>query len=150
MDIYTLKEMIKTHEGYSNVQYKCPAGHVTIGWGHNCDANPLPEDILIYLRTKGFIAPSHSERLLDMDISIALSACRRLFPEFGSFEENRQIALVDWVFQLGEGTARKFVKTIAAINARQWEDAAKEMIRSEWAKQTPKRAQEISDMIEEG
>jgi hypothetical protein len=36
------------------------------------------------------------------------------------------------------------------INTGRWEAAAENMMKSNWAKQTPNRAREITKMIEEG
>jgi lysozyme len=143
-----LKSMIKHHEGFSNYPYKCPAGHNTIGWGFNMDANPLPADVKIYLEANGMIAPAHAERLLFISISHAQESCRRLFPGFDGFDEPRRDALTDFVFNVGEAGAKKFVHAVAAINTSRWDDAAKDMRDSLWFNQVGKRAEEITDMIE--
>ena len=33
---------LKRHEGLRLEAYICPAGALTVGWGHNCDAHPVP------------------------------------------------------------------------------------------------------------
>jgi GH24 family phage-related lysozyme (muramidase) len=60
------------------------------------------------------------------------------------------MALIDFVFQLGKTKALKFHHTIAAINTGRWEDAANHMRQSAWFKQVPKRAVEVTDLIEAG
>ena len=32
---------LKAHEGLRLFAYVCPAGRLTIGWGHNCEASPV-------------------------------------------------------------------------------------------------------------
>ena len=34
-------EQLKRHEGFRKHVYKCTAGHDTVGFGYNLDANPL-------------------------------------------------------------------------------------------------------------
>ena len=146
----TVQEFITKHEGIKNKSYKCPAGKTTIGVGHNIDAKGLPKDIADYLKKNGQIIDEMIDRLLIIDIGHAVSDCKKLFPDFDRFTPNRKMALTDFLFQLGYERARKFVHSIAAINTGRWEDAAKEMLDSSWAKQTPNRAQEVTELIEEG
>ena len=145
-----LRDMLKKHEGYSSSPYKCPAGKMTIGWGHNIEANIVPRDIEIYLGTYKMITPDMAERLLDIDIKLANAACRRIFINFDTFTDARQTALLDFVFNVGEGTVRKFKKTIAAIKSGDWNKAANEMQDSAWFVQVKGRAFEICQMIKEG
>jgi len=145
-----VRDLIKKHEGFSNTPYKCPAGKRTIGWGHNFDDNPLPKDIQGYLFANGMILPEHAERLLDQDICTSTLCCKRMYLQFDNFSDNRKAALVDFIFNVGEGTARKFKKANAAINELRWDDAADEMIDSVWYKQVGLRGPEIVGMIREG
>jgi lysozyme len=146
----TAREFITKHEGRKNRPYKCPAGFNTIGVGWNMDANPLPKDIADYLKANGRVLDDHIERLLTMSINNAVSGCKKLFPEFEQMSDNRKMALTDFIFQLGQGGARKFIHTIAAVNACQWEDAADFMRDSLWARQCPNRAAEVTELIEAG
>ena len=143
-------EFITKHEGRKKRPYKCPAGKTTIGVGHNIDAKGLPKDIEAYLKKHGQITDEMVDRLLIIDIGHAVSDCKKLFPDFDKFTPNRKMALTDFLFQLGYNNASKFVHTVAAINTNRWEDAAKEMLDSDWARQTPNRAQEVTELIEVG
>ena len=146
----TISELITKHEGRRSKPYKCSAGANTIGVGHNIDANPLPADIAKHLKETGSIDNEMIARLLAMDIIRAASDCKKLFPEFNSFSHNRRAALIDWCFQLGFTRASRFVTSIACINTGRWSEAAEAMRNSKWAEQTPNRAAEITDLIEEG
>jgi len=143
-------ELIEKHEGRKLKPYKCPAGKNTIGVGWNMDSNPLPKAIANYLSTNGKITDEMAEQLLKISINITINDCKTLFHGWKTFTENRKAALTDFVFQLGLTKASLFVKTIAAINTGRWEDAAREMEKSGWFYQVPKRAAEIVNMIEVG
>jgi len=145
-----LKELLISHEGKRNEVYRCSAGHRTIGVGWNLDANPLPRDIQAYLDEHGCLNDACIDRLLDISIGWATKDCHDLFPDFDYFTENRQMALIDFVFQLGRTKALRFSKSIAAINTGRWEDAALNLSRSLWYEQVPNRAEEICKLIEEG
>lgn len=146
----SLKDLIKKHEGFSNHVYLCPAGKRTIGWGHNIDANPLPKHIQAYLDAWGYLLPEHCEELLESDINVAIESCERIYPFFSAATERRQNALVDFCFNVGEGTARTFKNTNRAINEGRWDDAAKGFENSKWFSQVGNRSREIVSMIREG
>ncbi len=38
-----LRQSIQDHEGFRDRPYRCPAGHWTVGWGHNLEAHH-PDD----------------------------------------------------------------------------------------------------------
>jgi len=145
-----IAQFITKHEGRKNKPYKCPAGKNTIGVGWNFDANPLPQHIADYLKENGKITDAMIDYLLRISITNAVLDCEKIFPEFNNFTDNRRMALIDFVFQLGAGGARKFVHAIAAINTGRWEDAAKEFRDSNYYRQVPKRAEEVIELIEEG
>jgi lysozyme len=144
----SLRAMLQRHEGYRKTAYKCPAGHLTIGIGHNIDANPLPENIQKHLGLYGYITDRMIERLFQGDIETATEACKRLYPELYSFSVDRRNALIDFVFNVGEATAREFVNTNKAINDERWQDAANGIRKSAYYRQVGKRGEEIARMIE--
>jgi lysozyme len=146
----TIKQFITKHEGMEYMPYKCPSGRWTIGIGHNYQDNPLPYDIDNYLREHGKILDDHIDRLLFMDVSRATEDCKSLFPKWDTFSHNRQMALIDFLFQLGKTKASKFKKTIICINAEGWDDAARHLQNSLWYTQVPRRAREVIKLIKEG
>jgi lysozyme len=146
----TAEEFIEKHEGRKLIPYKCPAGFRTIGIGWNFDSNPLPPSIKTYLKNNGKITNDMANLLLSISIKVATSDCEDLFPEFDNFSNDRKIALIDFLFQLGKTRASKFVHAIAAINTGHWNDVANEMRNSNWFKEVPNRAQEVTDLIENG
>ena len=147
MDVY---EFIERHEGRRIRPYRCPAGAMTIGVGWNMDANDLPDDIARFLVANKYITDDMIDRLLEISVRQAVADCRVLFPGWDAMEPARKMALTDFVFQLGFRRARGFRHAIAAINTNRWEDAAREMLDSAWASQTPKRAAEITEIIKTG
>lgn len=145
-----IRDLIARHEDKSLKLYICPAGAKTIGVGHNMDSKPLPAYMAAYLKEHGEITNEMADDLLDMDIANATGDCLRLYDNFSSFTPARYNALVDFLFNVGIGTARSFKKARAAINAGDWNLAAHEMEDSEWFKQVKGRGFEIVRMIREG
>ena len=144
------KALIKKHEGISLIPYRCPAGFRSIGYGYNFDANPLPDDIREYLNRNGKITIEMSERLLDSMVEVAVSDCKSLYPTFDGFSKNRRNALIDWLYNIGKGTAKKFVTTNRMINDGDWDAAADNLALSKWYKQVGRRGKEICALLREG
>ena len=51
------------------------------------------------------------------------------------------------VFQLGKTGVSKFKKFFEALNNQDYNEAANQMLNSNWYKQTPKRCEELSNTI---
>lgn len=142
--------LIRIHEGLKLKPYRCSAGKRTIGYGHNIDANGLPAEIAARLKRNGQITVADAEALLDADMQIAERDCMRLFPAWETYTDNRKAALIDFLFNVGVATARKFKIAIGHVNAGHWEAAASAMLASAWARQVGRRSGTVTRMIEEG
>lgn len=146
----TLRERLKQEEGFSDVPYRCPAGHWTIGYGHNMEASPLPVDIRKNLDVCGRITHSDAERLLDADIERAEIAAKVLFPNYNELTVNRRGVLVDMAFNMGEATLGKFKRMRAAVLKNDYETAAQEMEGSRWFSQVGDRSKRLVKIMREG
>ena len=145
-----LREMLEKHEGRRKSVYKCTAGKNTIGVGHNIDAKGLPPDIDNFLEDNGYITDEMIDRLLDDDIEDAITDALKLYPNLERFGDVRMNALIDFVFNVGYGTAKKFVNTNKLINAEKWEQASDSLLQSKYARQVKGRAKEIAEMLRWG
>jgi lysozyme len=145
-----LLDLIRRHEGLRLKPYFCTGGARTIGYGWNLDAHPLPTDIAACLRVTGAITEDMAERLLNISVDAAIRDCRAIFPDFDSYSEARQFALIDFIFNVGVTTALKFKRTIAAVKAGDWDRAADGFQNSKWFSQVKSRGPEIVSMIRNG
>lgn len=73
-----------------------------------------------------------------------------LFPAFFTYTQNRQVALLDQGFNLGETRFREFRGEISAILSGEWEKAAQEALDSVWAKQVGERATRDAAWLAQG
>lgn len=142
-----LREQLKIDEGWRDRPYKCPAGHNTIGYGWNMDVHPLPKGIADYLKAHGNIKKDHGETLLSLSINLAAFECEHLYTGFESFPADKKDALINFMFNVGPGTAREFKKANAAINRGDWQTAAAEMKDSKWYRQVGQRAERIIKIL---
>lgn len=127
------RESLKIHEGFSEFVYKCPSGYNTIGYGRNLDQ-------------KG-ITVEEADYLLDNDIGECLVDLSRFLKCWDRLNETQQAALIDFRYNLGAWGFRLFKKCIAALEAGDYEEAAKQIMDSRYAKQVGRRSLNIANGI---
>jgi len=126
----TITELITSHEGRKRKPYKDTAKPPkwTIGVGWNITDRPLPKPIKAYLDEHGEIAEEMIDALLETSIKEATQDCKDLFPDFNSFAENRQMALIDIIFNMGRfKISHKFPTFVHNVNIEDWQAAADEL-----------------------
>jgi lysozyme len=148
MTVDGLREMLKVHEGYKHKPYFCTAGKKTIGVGWNMEAHRLPDDIAAFLRLHGCITDEMIERLLTISLDSVMRDCREIFPEFASYTEGRQAAIIDMTFQMGAGIWNG--TTADLIKAGKWSRAADRVKTWKYHRQTPERAEENIALLRMG
>ena len=131
-----LIETLRRHEGVKNTLYKCTSDKWTIGVGRNLEDVGVSDDEIDYLLQNDI---TRTENLLD-----------EYMGWWSDLDNIRQEALINFVFNVGIGTAMKFKKAMAALEAHDYDTAAIEMMDSNWAKQVGSRAEEVTQMIKTG
>lgn len=123
--------MLKHFEGFRSLPYRDTRGVLTVGYGTSLQ--------------NGITEPE-AQLLLQSRVQTTETA---LFQEgwYQTLSEVRKAAILSMAYQLGIEGFRKFKATIAALSAGDFSTAAYQMMSSRWARQTPGRAQEVSDMI---
>lgn len=113
--------MIRRFEGFSAVPYLCPAGYLTVGYGHvvknpTAFRQPITEDEAV--------------RILSVDVETAERAVLRLISvplTDGQFD-----ALVSFTFNLGAGALQRSTLR-RKVNREEHEDVPAEFLRWIWA-----------------
>lgn len=131
-----LKALLMRHEGLSLRVYKDSQGLDTIGFGR-C------------LETVG-ISEAEAMIMLDNDIAKVVAYCRQAFTWFNSLDDSRQNVVCSMVFNLGALGFSEFKKMIAALAAKDFDEAANQMLLSKWAAQVGPRATELAQMMRDG
>ena len=125
----------RRYEGLRLKPYTCPAGHLTIGYGHNLE-NGIPPEV--------------AEVLLQADLSYAQMEVGGNLPWANELDEVRQFVLVDMCFNMGIAKLLTFKKFLAALQTKNYVTAAQEMLDSRWAGQVGRRAVELAEMMKTG
>lgn len=129
--------ILKKEEGWRSEPYYCSEGYPTVGYGFKLadkDA-PLP---------KFYLPKPVGEVWLQQEIEELL---QQLYSDISEISPVRAAVLVSMAFQLGLVGVRKFKRMWAAVEASEWNEAAKEMLDSLWATQTAARANRHAEMI---
>lgn len=133
MDRNKLKALLIRHEGLSLKLYKDSRGLLTIGYGRCIELVGISEGEANYL--------------LENSMGAVVCFCRDKFPWFNSLNDDRQNVLCSMAYNMGSEKLLEFKKMLAAIAAKDFEQAATEMLCSVWASQVGSRATELADMM---
>lgn len=137
MTVATLSasQLIEEEEGRVNHAYQDQFGYWTIGVGHLIDG-----------RKGGKISEVIIDQLLADDIleKTAFLGENAVYRALGPYQ---QAALVSMAFQLGEKGLNEFHTMWSKLAQRDWNGAAAAALDSEWARQTPARAQREARML---
>jgi lysozyme len=128
----TLREQLIADEGKRTSAYKDSLGYWTIGVGRLIDAS-----------MGGFLRDDEINLMLDNDIASARRDCKKLFPAYDTFSQDRQDALANMMFNLGIKKFTNFTTTVGHINAGKWAEAQESAAQSLWFRQVGKRAERI-------
>ena len=131
-----LTELLKKHEGVKYELYKCTSDKWTIGVGRNLEDVGISEE--------------EADYLLQNDIERTIELMDDYIPWHDNLDLVRHEALVNFVFNVGIGTAMKFKKAMSALEEGNYDVAADEMMDSNWSKQVGHRAVEVTQMIRTG
>lgn len=131
---------LKADEGVRRTAYQDHLGYWTIGVGRLIDAS----------KPGAGLRDSEIEFMLRTDIEDRIAALGNALPWFHELDEVRQGVLVNMAFQLGIRGLLGFTTTLGLIKDRKYAEAADQMLRSKWAKQTPDRAARLAKQMKTG
>ena len=130
-----LLENIKKHEGFVEHVYDDSLGIPTIGYGFAIKDLILDEDI--------------AEEILIRKLERLKRSAYNRFKWLEDSPIEIQEVVIEMCYQLGVRGVSKFKKTISFLKNGDWVKASEEMLDSLWAKQTPNRAKNLSNIVKE-
>lgn len=116
----------KLAEGLSLKPYRCPAGKLTIGYGHNLEANGISEEI--------------ANQLLHEDLDIAESY---VLKTLGHLKEPFYSIAIDMVFNLGPKSFSSMKRLNKALADHNKDEVLTELVDSKWFLQVGYRSKAI-------
>lgn len=128
----TTFDFIKEEEGFREKPYLDTLGVPTFGIGFT------------------YITEEEADWILAKRLSEIETELRVKYRWYDNLNATRQDVMISMVYQLGFGGIAKFKKFIAAMERKDYDTAAVEMLDSLWARQTPNRAKRQAYMIKNG
>lgn len=154
MDVTTLMGWIEHWEGRRNKTYIDTMGHPTVGIGFNLGADGAQDAVealgLNYDQVRAgtqILTDAQVDTLFEQSVNKAIADARTVVPNFDTIPADKQIVIVDMIFNLGVAGFSTFRNTIAAINNQDWITAARQMQQSLWYKQVGDRAKADCDLM---
>jgi lysozyme len=131
-----LLAQLRRDEGFRSKPYRDSVGKLTIGYGRNLD-------------DRG-ISRAEAEMMLVSDVLELIAWLDRELPWWRQLGEPRQWVLVAMAYNLGPAGLLGFRRALEAMQAGDWETAAREMLDSRWAQQVGPRAHRLAQQMREG
>ncbi len=128
-----MSDLIVKHEGIRKFPYKDTTGHTTIGVGRNLDERGITEDEAIYL--------------LKNDIDNCINELSERLYWFESAPDKVKMVLIDMCFNCGIFGLLTFRNTLEHIKNGNYELAAEDMLKSQWAREVGPRALELTQIL---
>lgn len=156
-DYDALWDHIERYEGRRHKAYVCTAGHPTIGIGFNLDRGDAGARLGALgldpaaVRAGGVtLTDAQVDELFEPDLANAIDGAHRLVRGFDGLSARRQHACVDLTYNLGASGFGRFTKTLEALNAGRYDEAARELQTSRWYAQVGQRGPVVVAMMRDG
>ena len=123
----SLELFIKTREGFCERAYRCPNGHLTVGYGHNLESNVISKE------TASVILAEDVRKVVSRLESDKLKHIRRL-------PENWQFVCADMLFNIGSASFLGMRRLNEALEKHAFDKALAELVDSSWFTQVGDRS----------
>ena len=143
MNIEQLREQLEVDEGCVYEIYNDHLGYPTFGIGHLVTESD-PE------QGQSLGTTVSSERVaeaFESDIQSVLRDCNVLYSDFHNLPEEAQQVIANMMFNLGRPRLSKFAGMKRGVDARDWNQAADEMVDSNWYRQVTNRADRLVERV---
>ena len=143
MNVEQLRLDLERDEGCVYEIYLDHLGYPTYGIGHLVkEADPEHGQAV---GTK--VSKDRVRQVFNSDIESVIDDCNRSFNAFEALPEAVQLVVSNMMFNLGLPKFSRFKKMIRAINLRDMQTAADEMIASRWYQQVTARARRLEAVM---
>jgi lysozyme len=123
--------------------YHCTAGKLSIGFGHNLDANPTFENNVIPME----ITKDEAEAILFHDLENTSTRLHAAWHGMSLLTPARRDACINMAFQMGIDGFLGFSDMRKHLLKCDWLKAHDAALDSKWARQTPNRAKRVATQL---
>ena len=140
-----LINVIEFEEGYRSKPYVCSEGYVTVGFGTKLyDKTGVSASDFPITVTRSIAAEWLHSEIAIKDLRLSKSMVSGVY---NKLDDNRQAIIMSMAYQMGTSGLLNFRKMWLALASENYAEAAKEMLDSKWARQTPERAERHARVI---
>jgi lysozyme len=146
--IVHITKLLQYEEGFREKPYLCSEGYPTVGTGIRIGPKGAA------LSNYEFTVPKEVDAVW---LQYKLNECmrsmlsnERISRAINVLDEARTAVLVSMAYQMGVAGLAQFKGTLYLVETKQFEEAAKAMLDSKWAKQTPNRAKRHAEQMRSG
>ena len=132
--ISAMQALLEQQEGFRAKPYRDSRGFLTIGFGTNLDVGITREQACALMQCQ-----------LDANEPALLA-----FPWFAGLDPVRRGVVENMAYNMGVAGVLTFTDMISAIEAKDWPEAARQMLASDWAVQVGDRAKVLARIMETG
>ena len=143
MNIEKLMEQLKIDEGCVYELYNDHLGFATFGIGHLVTESDPEHGQEIGTA----VSESRVVAAFEQDVQTVLSDCAILYPDFEELPEEAQQVIANMMFNLGRPRLSAFKGMKAGVDARDWNEAADQMVDSRWYRQVGARAERLVERM---
>ena len=139
MNLEQLRMELEYDEGCEYQIYLDHLGLPTFGIGHLV----TEDDEENGLEVGTAVSEDRVRQAFESDIEITVDECQRLYEDWIDFPDEVQLILANMMFNMGRPRLSQFKNMKAAVDERDWDRAADEMIDSKWYQQVTNRADRL-------
>jgi len=139
MNIDKLRKQLEIDEGVKYEVYDDHLGYSTFGVGHLI----LESDPEFDHEIGTPVSEARVIEAFESDCESVLQDCNILYEDFDNLPEEAQQIIANMMFNMGRPRLSKFKGMKRAVDARDWKEAAAEMVDSSWYKQVINRANRL-------
>lgn len=141
--INNVQSLIEQEEGRRAQMYHDQDGNPTIGIGHLI----LPHEQWMLTAT---LTDQQIDDIFADDMKIASLAAASVIDNFFQLNDVRRAVVLSMLFNMGKPRFMGFGEFIAALENEDYNEAAKQMIDSEWDKEVPNRVSQLDQLMISG
>ena len=139
MNVEKFTEEIKRDEGVKYEVYLDHLGLPTCGIGHLIKEDDPEHGLEVGTE----IGEERVNELFAKDLETTIDECKKLYYDFDVLPVKAQHIIANMMFNMGRPRLSRFHKMKRAVDNREWEEAATQMLDSRWANQGPNRANRL-------
>jgi lysozyme len=138
-----IQKMIAFEEGKRLDAYPDTKGVLTVGIGHNLEADSALDILKRHVRLHDKITEEECTALFKRDLDKVYAGIKRNIPWFDGLQEKYKPVIINMIFQMGIGGTLEFKNTLKAMHDNRPLAVEKGMRNSKWFRDTPNRVNRL-------